>query len=76
MIERRREKEGEKDEGKKRWGGGSVTFLNMGAAVVATTAPVAVPPVKLMAATSGCSTIALPTDAPKPCTMFSTPEGT
>src|SRR6185312_12804865 len=53
----------------------SDTFLNCAAAVPAMVAPVAVLPVKEIALTAGCSTIACPTVGPRPCTMFSTPGG-
>ena len=50
-------------------------FLNIGAATFAICAPVAVPPVKLMAFMSSCSIMACPVEPPKPCTMFKTPLG-
>src|SRR5262245_44735522 len=53
----------------------SDNFLNMGAAVAAIFFPVTVPPVNEIAATPGCSTIACPAFAPRPCTMFNTPLG-
>ncbi len=37
--------------------------------------PVSVPPVKVMALTSGCATMAAPARAPRPCTMLSAPGG-
>ena len=41
-----------------------LNFLNIGAAVAATSFPVAVPPVNEIALISGCSTIACPTSGP------------
>src|SRR5690348_7024289 len=51
------------------------TFLNDLAADSAMAAPVRVDPVNETALIPGCSTIALPTESPVPCTMFSTPGG-
>src|SRR5580765_5283043 len=53
----------------------SESFLNIGAAARAISSPVAVPPVKEIAFTPLCPTIAEPTFAPRPWTMFRTPDG-
>ena len=52
-----------------------LSFLNMGAATRAISAPVRVPPVKEMAGMPGCAVMAAPTLGPRPCTMLSTPGG-
>src|SRR6185312_2270230 len=51
------------------------SFLNLGAAREAISAPVLVPPVKDTAFTPACSTTPTPTLGPRPCTTFSTPAG-
>ena len=51
------------------------SFLNLGAAILAISAPVFVPPVKEMALIFGCSIIAWPTSGPNPWTIFKTPLG-
>src|SRR5437762_2420888 len=53
----------------------SDNFLNIGAAVLAISSPVLVPPVNEMALTSLCATIAAPTFGPRPWTIFNTPGG-
>src|SRR5687768_3656311 len=51
------------------------SFLNIGAAVLAISSPVFVPPVNDIALTSRCATIDAPTFGPVPWTILSTPGG-
>ena len=53
----------------------SETLRRRAAQAFAMAVPTAVLPVKLIAATSGCSTRAWPADGPRPWTMLSTPAG-
>mmetsp|Transcript_4230 Transcript_4230/g.13769 ORF Transcript_4230/g.13769 Transcript_4230/m.13769 type:complete len:342 (-) Transcript_4230:248-1273(-) len=53
----------------------SETFLKVGAAAMATLAPVTVPPVKVMSETDGWAASGAPADAPVPVTRLNTPGG-
>jgi hypothetical protein len=73
--ERGRQRDRERDRERQRERERQETFLKDGAAFAATNLPVAVPPVKEIAATSGWDTSEEPTSPPSPWTIFKTPSG-